>query len=181
MAGDVFGCVSFKEGTTMAAEESGRNTMGITQEISDLVKGLCVPNGDYLGCSFFLDRIETLSRTIDEIAEHGDDSEIKERTIIDTCYYIRRVVDEIRHVLSGQDRIVLELAKQVLGDDYNSGRDLFQPDPRKLAALRSLASLFQVDGLFYDDRADAGAVRAWSLAHGVDEGLIRSFLGGGTN
>ncbi len=145
-------------------------------EMTDLIKALR-PMNDAEGCLYLLERLEILSRFIDETIENeegilpfGDDD------IITFAYWQRKIIDEIRVVLEAQDAIISKLQRLagvsssvVMGDEV-------KPPAKNLAALRHLASLFVADNLFHTDSAKVVDLKAWASTYGCDFGQVQSLL-----
>lgn len=147
----------------------------VTQEIVDLIAGLEYMN-DGEGCCFRLERIETLSRAIDEEAELDMDNfsnGSNPETIISLCYWQRSLIDEIRSVLNSQDRIVRALRCLIEMPE----RGEFKADNQKLESIRGLGELFSPGGgLFHDDKADMAKLTAWAKAHHYNLDAVKSLL-----
>ena len=156
--------------------EEKKNGNGVSQEVVDLVHALKSMN-DLEGCSYFLERIEVLSRLIDQAAEDG--LPFGRNDAVGFAYWQRKILDEIRHVLDHQDSIISKLKSIVLGD--KSHYDLyegFQADRKKLEALRSLNSLFIHHNLIYEETTDVKDLNAWAKTYDFDFEAVKTLLGG---
>ncbi len=144
---------------------------GISQDVKDLIAGL-KHMSDIDGCYYPLEKLEILSRVIDEVAE-GKTLPWDDNKIITMAYWQRKIIDEIRQILDAQDDIIMALKSRVKverDDKY------IEPDHRQLSALRSLANAFQGDNLFHTETIDVTDLKAWAIAHGFDFETVKGLL-----
>ena len=166
----------WEEVTELTDTEKRAN--GIPQDIKDLIAGLGYM-GDLPGCYYPLEKLEILSRVIDEVAE-GENLPWDDKEIITMAYWQRKIIDEIRQILDAQDCIIkalkrrfrLSSTKLVPDDKY------VEPDCGRLRSLRSLANAFQGDNLFYTETIDVTDLKAWAIAHGFEFETVKDLLGG---
>ena len=157
---------------SQVTENEGKGN-GIPQDVRDLIAGLEYME-DLGGCHYPLEKLEILSRVIDEVVD-GESFSLDDKEIITMAYWQRKLIDEIRQILNAQDGIIMALKRRVKverDDRY------FKPDHRKLEALRSLTNAFQGDNLFYTETIDMTDLKAWAITHDFDFEIVLGLLGG---
>jgi len=145
----------------------------IDQEMMDSAAGLeKIWHGSSV--DFLLDRLETISRVMDEIADSEEISK-EEGSIINMCYWQRDIISELRQMLDSHYRMILGLTRKFEITESEK-EEVFTAGSIKLGALRGLADLFHHDKLFYSDTTDMAKLKCWAVAHGYDLDKVLSLL-----
>lgn len=146
-----------------------------------LISGLKFMN-DSSGVHYLLERLELLSRWIDETVDGEvcfQTSAGQDGDIVTYCYWQRQILDQVRTILNSQDAIIGKLGN-VAFEDEKEDKPRSKPlkaDHRSLEKLRSLESLFVFDNLLYGDHVDPEELETWAVANDFDFDAIRGLLG----
>ena len=163
------------KGDVMGENVKGNGKVEVPGEVLDLVRSLKYLS-DSEGVHYLLDRVETLSRLIDEIAENENLAHL-ENAIVDMAYWQRKILGEIRTQLNGQDRVIMALKRRALSEnETKTDRETFKPDSEKLEALRQLSNLFVYDNLLYGDSTGMQDLKAWALTYDYDLETVKGLL-----
>lgn len=146
-------------------------------EIAELVRSLKYMNCNG-GCTFLLGRLQALANAM-------QDKNTTPREEIEEIVYLQvQIVDQIRHVLNFQDKIIDKLkgliSETCLYVDESDMED-FKPSSERLQALRSLENLFMYDNLGYNDSTSLCDLRTWADIYGFDFEKVKDLLGNEEN
>ena len=162
----------------MGENGKGNGKVEVPQEVLDLVGGL-KEHGDLGDVYFLLSRIGSLSQLIRAAAEDERGvTDLDETTVIEACYWIRKLIEDIIIHLDNQDSLVRKLRVKCLPDDeILQGKESLKAQSWKVRALRHLTNLFE-DSRGHGTYADLGGVRAWCRAYDYDFETVRGLLEG---
>lgn len=145
--------------------------------IAELVRSLKYMN-DCGGCTFLLGRLQALANAM-------QDKNTTPREEIEEIVYLQvQIVDQVRHVLNFQDKIIgtlKGLVSDIYADEDDSNMEDFKPSSERLEALRSLENLFVYDNLGYNDRTSMCDLKTWCDIYDFDLEKIKDFLGNKEN
>lgn len=147
----------------------------IDQEMMDLAAGL---REIWAGCSvdFLLDRLEFLSKAMDQAAE-GVTPHWDEKEIISMAYWQRDIIGEMRQTLGTHYRMMGALAhKFEIPETGTEEEKTFTAGSRKLEALRGLMELFHCDKLFYSEKTAMATLKCWAATYECDFDKVLSLL-----
>ncbi len=173
------------EAETPDSEKTGQDETvnGLTQEAVDLINGLQTVMDIGPG-SQILQRLEILSRYIDEMTEERDSilsakATREESLIVSLCFWMRDLFGALSHILEAQDHAILRLKQMIPSPENDSGaeREVFHPDLGKLGALRSLTELFHPDYLFTTNEVNVPDLKSWGAAYGIPYETVKTLLG----